>query len=275
MNDWNNLFFFNEADDEEEKKKNKEESDKDEEKKDSKKDEDKKEKDKSEEYNDLIDDKIEDESEEKSDDEDEYNDLMDDDLDIDDESEDSTESDSSEDSDYNTLVVVKTGEDSSDDSLYDSAAKVGYAFTVISNNMKHIHVNACGPNFNEIHSMTNELMYRFSSIADYYYELAAESPLTTLDNPIRAKEHCEDISVEVDKEYDFKKAFETITSNIESGIKYLGDLRSAANNRPDVLTRLDDELCYLNKQSRYFIRKRLIEPSSSVSAAMENYNSLL
>ena len=236
---WNDLFFLNEADDDEEKKKNEE---KEKEKEDGKDDD--------------------------SSDED-YNDLMDDEEDLDDSDDSSDDSDS----DYNTLVVVKSDSDDSDTgTVYDKAAKAAYAYIVISNNMKHIHLNVCGKKFREIHEMCDSYYNHFSYMADYFYELAAESPLVTLDNPTRAKEHCEDIEVETEKEYDFKSALERVNSNIELAIKYISELRSASDMRTDVQSKVDEELGYLNKESRYFIRKRLIEPTSEDTVEMESYN---
>ena len=241
---WDDLFFLNEADDEEEKKKNEDEK---KESKDDSSDED---------YNDLMDD------EEDLDDSD-----VDDDL-----SDDSDDSSDDSDSDYNTLVVVKSDSDSDAGTVYGKAAKAAYAYIVISNNMKHIHLNVCGRKFREIHEMCDSYYNHFSYMADYFYELAAESPLVTLDNPTRAKEHCEDIEVETEKEYDFKSALERVNNNIELAIKYISELRSASDMRTDVQSKVDEELGYLNKESRYFIRKRLIEPTSEDTVEMESYN---
>lgn len=277
MNEYNDLFFINEADDDEEKKKN-DDKEKDDKKEEKEKKDSKEKEDDDDDYNDLdlmgdddsdtdIDDV--DDSEESDDD---YNDLMDDD-DID-------MSDDSDSSDYNTLLVVSDTDDKSSDSgsVYEKAAKAAYAYVVISNNMKHVHLNVCGRKFNEIHQMCDTYYNHFSDMADYFYELAAQSPLVTLDNPTRAKEHCEDIDVETEKEYDFKSALMCIDSNIKLAIKYISELRESSDMRTDVQSKVDDELGYLNKESRYFIRRRLKEPMSSdndVEMEAYAYNDLL
>ena len=264
MNEYNDLFFINEADDDEEKKKN-DDKEKDDKKEEKEKKESKEKEDDDDDYNDLdlmgdddsdtdIDDV--DDSEESDDD---YNDLMDDDMDT------SDDTDDSDSSDYNTLLVVSADDDESSDNgdVYEKAAKAAYAYVVISNNMKHVHLNVCGRKFNEIHQMCDTYYNHFSDMADYFYELAAQSPLVTLDNPTRAKEHCEDIDVETEKEYDFKSALMCIDSNIKLAIKYISELRESSDMRTDVQSKVDDELGYLNKESRYFIRRRLKEPMSS------------
>ena len=278
MNEYNDLFFINEADDDEEKKKN-DDKEKDDKKEEKEKKESKEKEDDDDDYNDLdlmgddsdtdIDDV--DDSEESDDD---YNDLMDDDMDT------SDDTDDSDSSDYNTLLVVSDTDDKSSDNgdVYEKAAKAAYAYVVISNNMKHVHLNVCGRKFNEIHQMCDTYYNHFSDMADYFYELAAQSPFVTLDNPTRAKEHCEDIDVETEKEYDFKSALMCIDSNIKLAIKYISELRESSDMRTDVQSKVDDELGYLNKESRYFIRRRLKEPMSSdndVEMEAYAYNDLL
>ena len=263
MNEYNDLFFINEADDDEEKKKN-DNKEKDDKKEEKEKKESKEKEDDDDDYNDLdlmgdddsdtdIDDV--DDSEESDD----YNDLMDDDIDT------SDNTDDSDSSDYNALLVVSDTDDKSSDNgdVYEKAAKAAYAYVVISNNMKHVHLNVCGRKFNEIHQMCDTYYNHFSDMADYFYELAAQYTLVTLDNPTRAKEHCEDIDVETEKEYDFKSALMCIDSNIKLAIKYISELRESSDMRTDVQSKVDDELGYLNKESRYFIRRRLKEPMSS------------
>lgn len=271
---WDDLFFLNESDDDEEKKKNKDE-DKEIEKEDPEKEESDSDDEK---YNDLMDDDDSDSDKKEEDDmtdsSDDFNDLDasgDEDFSSDD---DDISDDSNSDDDYNTLVVVKTdSDDSSCGSLYDKAAKVAYAYTVIANNMRHIHINACGNKFEDIHQTTDSVHCHFNYTSDYFYELAAESPLVELDNPTRAKEHCEDIEVETNKDYDFKTAFETIDRNLNYAIKYLSELRDCADSRKDVQSKIDEELGYINKQSKYVIRKKLYEPTSDINDSItESYS---
>lgn len=276
--DYNDILL--EADDEAKKE---DEEKKKEEDKESKKDNDKKDDD---EYNDLIDSETSDDT--GSDSSDEYNDLLDDDLSMD--GDDDFATDSSEDSDssgdnYNALIMVKTdGEPGATElgGIYEKAAKLGYVFTVISNNMKHIHLNACGKKFEEIHRQSEEYYNHFNYAADHLFELAAESPMVKLDNPTRAKEHVEDIEVETDEQYNFEKAMSKMSENLNKAIEYVKDTRAAAEgSRIDVQSFLDDQLSYLNKQANYFIRKKLMGDDVAdttapvpIEAATESYNML-
>jgi DNA-binding ferritin-like protein len=245
------------------------------------------------EYNDLIDSETSDdtdldsETDTGSDSSDEYNDLLDDDMSTD--GDDDFTADSSEDSDssgddYNALIMVKTdGEPGSTDlgGVYEKAAKLGYVYTVISNNMKHIHLNACGKKFEEIHRQSEEYYHHFNYAADHLFELAAESPLVKLDNPTRAKEHVEDIEVETDEQYNFEKAMSKMSENLNKAIEYVKDTRAAAEGtRSDLQSFLDDQLTYLNKQANYIIRKKLMGEDAAdttpvpIEPATESYNML-
>lgn len=255
--DFNVNDFFLEADDEAKK----EEDEKKEDKKDDKSsDED------DSEYNDLMDDDTNSDSSE----DDEYNDLMDDDIgDLSADDDEPVADDSSD--DYNTLIVVKGGDKDGccEGGIYDKLAKLGYLFTVISNNMKHIHLNCAGKKFEEIHRASEEYYHHFNYKSDQYYELAAESPLIKLDNPTRAKEHVEDIEVETEENYTFDNAISRMTDNFNKAIEYIKCARECAgNDRTDIQSTLDEELTYLNKQCNFILRKKLIS-DDTVTPPME------
>jgi DNA-binding ferritin-like protein len=297
--DYNDLLL--EADDEtkkedEEKKEEEKKSDDD---KESKKDDDKKDDSDSkddDEYNDLIDSETSDdtdldsETDTGSDSSDEYNDLLDDNMSTD--GDDDFTADSSEDSDssgddYNALIMVKTdGEPGSTDlgGVYEKVAKIGYVYTVISNNMKHIHLNACGKKFEEIHRTAETYYNHFNYFADSMFELASESPLIKLDNPARAKEHAEGIEVEADTSYPFETAMARMSDNLNKAIECVKDARAAAgDSRTDIQSKLDEELSYLNKEFNYFLRKKMVADDiastpiapSDDDIAMESYNWLI
>ena len=287
------LDFFNEADDEtkEEKKEDeKKEDKKEEEKKDDDKKEDKKDE---EEYNDLMDDDTDSSSDDTDSDVDntssdeDYNDLMDDDLSDDftkDDDDPIADDSTSDDGDYNTLIVVKGEDDGGLGGVFEKIAKIGYAYTVISNNMKHIHLNACGKKFEEIHRTAETYYNHFNYFADSMFELASESPLIKLDNPTRAKEHAEGIEVEADTSYPFETAMARMSDNLNKAIECVKDARAAAgDSRTDIQSKLDEELSYLNKEFNYFLRKKMVADDiastpiapSDDDIAMESYNWLI
>lgn len=275
-----------EADDEEKKEdkaaeKEEKKEDKKEDKEEDKKKDDDKDKDKdpedSDEYNDIMDDGDDTESDDEGSDDDlgdDYNDIVaDDDTEDDDDyndsfmdSDDDMDSDSSsDDGDFNTLVIVGKDSDSlGGGDLYEKLAKLAYACVIVSNNMKHIHLNTSGRKFEEIHNQSEEYYRHFAYKTDEYFELAAESPMTKLDNPNRAKEHVDDIEVETEGDYgSFELAQSRMSANLSKIIDYIKDAREAAGSRSDIQSRLDDELGYLNKQVNFIIRKKLTGPHQS------------
>lgn len=305
------LDFFLEADDEDKKEEDKKtDDDKDTKEKDDKdsksekeeaKEKEKEAEEEAEKYEDLVgdsdddtDDIDDDISDDDTDSADDYNDIVgdsgdsdidddtiDDELDLSDDEDDidSSEDSDSSDSDYNTLVVVKDKDTlGGDGNVYDKLAKLGYACTVVANNMKHIHLNASGDKFEEIHSVTDRYYSHFNWIADTAFEIAAESPLIKLDNPTRAKEHVEDIEVETESSYSFNTAVERMTANLSKIIEYAKEAReSAGEARTDVQSKLDEELAYLNKEVNFILRRKSFKDETTVSTVIttsESYNYL-
>ena len=276
-----------EADDEEKKEDEKKEEKKDEEKEDKSKEDDKKEdkskEDKDDDINDIMADSdsdnndsddidssdLESSGDDESGDSDEMNDLIgDDDADFlssdDDETSDSDEmNDLIGDGDTEVSAVVVTTS-AGDGNVYEKIAKLGYLYVVIANNMKHIHLNCSGRKFNEIHKDSEEYYYHFGGLSDKWFEVAAESPLTKLDNPTRAKEHVEDIEVESKEDYTFVDAFAAISSNFNKAIDYCKEVREAAGDaRSDIQSSIDEELTYLNKHYGFILRKKMIPEAAS------------
>lgn len=249
-----------EADDEEKKDDDKE---KDEEKKDDEKDDDK------------DTDKGTDTDPEESD---EYNDIMSDDDDDDFDSDDFTGDDGDEgegDDDYNAVIMVSGDEPSGDlgsegsDDVYAHMAKLGYLFTVIGNNMKHIHLNTTGRKFEEIHNQAEEYYRHFGYRCDDFFEIAKQSASIELDNPGRSKEHIEDVEVETEKDYPFELAISRMHDNLSKAIDYLKRARQFAGDRTDIESMIDDELGYLNKQVNFVLRSKMAVTESV------DYNTLL
>ena len=288
----NDFFLLLEADDEDKKeedekknedKKDDEKKEKESESKEDKKEEDDKSSDEDDsEYNDLMDDdtdsELSDDTDSDSSDNDEYNDLMDDDIgDLSADDDEPVADDSSDDSgDYNALIVVKGGDEDGGESgsVYDALAKLGYLYVVISNNMKHIHLNCAGRKFDELHRQSEEYYYHFNEKADQYFELAAESPMVKLDNPTRSKEHVEDIDVESEENYTFETGISRMSNNLNKAIEYLKTTREkAGNDRTDIQSTLDEELTYLNKQYNFILRKKMINNDTATEPPVtESYN---
>ena len=224
------LKFFLESEDEEEKKTQETEDDKEEKKEN---DEDK---------------------EKENDDFNNFIDEEDDDSDDDDSDDDDSDDDDSDE----------------DNELFDKIAKAGYAYTLISNNMKYVHLNASGKKFREIHGMADNYHTHFRYMSDALFELASESPSIKLDNPTRSKEHCEDIEVETASIYDFNSAMKVFSNNLKLALEYIEEIREEASSRTDIQSKMDEETSYLNKELNYFIRKMM----GTGDSVVESYNYL-
>lgn len=261
MFEYNDLFsYFNEADDEEEKKKN-DDKDTEDDKKEDKKSEDKKEdKDDDSDYNDLMDsdkDTEDDESEDSEDNSEDYNDLMSDDSE-EDISTDDVATDSSDDSDSNSSCC----------NVYEKALKAAYASTVVVSNLNYISFKVIGQGLDSTKRIIESLVWNIDNVSRTFYQFASESPLCEIDNPIRAKEHCEDVSVAIEKEYEWREALEFIDKNINELLVYIKCLNDMPGLRKDIADACGCCIGTIERVSNNDIRKTLAGKSSDTSTAV-------
>lgn len=281
---WNDLFFLNESDDDEEKKKNDEK--KDEEKEDKKKEEEESEKkkdkdadDDSDDFNDLNLMGDDDDIESDVDDTDsEMNDLGlgDDDSSVSDDSSDN-------DSEFNALLIVGDDDNSNEysgngeDPVYEKALKCAYATTIFMINLKYIGINAVGERLEEIRRKCTDLYYSIDCFSSTLYSYASESMTIDIDNPIRAKEHCESMTIADKKQYDYFDALKMIDTNIGELLQYLKCL-SGMSDRKDITDGCNLIIGNLEKESKCTIKRILCGKSSSCFgdenkvATTEGYN---
>ena len=209
-----------------------------------------------------------------------YNDLgpdPDDEIDPDDtplpDEDDYDDSDSSDYNDYDIMSSSDSSDDSDSDDLYSKLAKVGYAYIVIANNFKHIHLNVCGRKFDNIHGLADNLYLYYNQSADGFFEMAMESK-SKLDNPNNAAKYCSDIRVEDDDNYNYEKACLAMKENLMHALDYLKTARESADNRSDIQSKIDEELSYTNKQLNYFMRRRSMNVDSGMNESYDPYNEL-
>lgn len=275
MFEYNDLFsYFNEADDEEEKKKNDDKDTEDDKKEDKKSDDKKEDKDDDSDYNDLMDsdkDTEDDESEDPAEDSSEdYNDLMSDDAE-DDISTDDVATDSSDDSDYNDLMDDSSESSDSSSSccnVYEKALKAAYASTVVVSNLNYISFKVIGQGLGDTKRIIESLVWNIDNISRTFYQFASESPLCEIDNPIRAKEHCEDVSIATEKEYEWREALEFIDKNINELLVYIKCLNDMPGLRKDIADACGCCIGTIERVSNNDIRKILAGKFSDTSTAV-------
>lgn len=139
--------------------------------------------------------------------------------------------------------------------VYSQAAATGYAYTIISNNFKHIHLNVVGRKFDRVHELTDNYYRYFSDKADFFFELALQS-FDSIDNPTNASNYTQ-VGVLEERNYDYQDACTCICAQLQIAIDSVCALRDAAASMTDIQSDCDSELSYLNKELNFFMRKRL------------------
>ena len=186
------------------------------------------------------------------------------------------------DSDFNALLVIGDS-DSSDsccggeDPVYEKALKCAYATTIFMMNLKYIGINAVGERLEEIRRKCTDLYYSIECFSSTLYSYASESMSIDIDNPIRAKEHCESMTIADEKQYDYFDALKMIDTNIGELLQYLKCL-SGMSDRKDITDSCNLIIGNLEKESRCTIKRVLCGKSSSCFgdenkvATSEGYN---
>lgn len=160
------------------------------------------------------------------------------------------------------------------DNVYNKALKAAYAMTIFTMNIKYIQLNTVG----DLYSIgwVDNTKYTVESFAQSLYELAAESQSIDIDNPIHAKEHCENMSVASEKEYTISSAVKFIDKNIHELLDYLNYLRDALNTDVEkryLVNRCEQVIGDLAKCSNFYIRKMLAgETTSTNNSKITSYN---
>lgn len=142
-----------------------------------------------------------------------------------------------------------------DEGLFTKAMETGYAYTLISNNFKHIHLNIVGPKFDRIHELCDTYYHHFADMADFFFELALQS-LESVDNPSNAAQHSQ-VPVINGNTYTYETACEAMYAELENALNAVTELRTTAATATDVQSDCDSELSYLNKELNFFMRRRM------------------
>lgn len=185
----------------------------------------------------------------KDKDDDDYTSGVDilDDLD-DDKSSSSTDSPDDSDSDPSNDDVTS--------GIYEALANLVYMYTVASYNFQHIHFHATGKNFDNIHNTSDEYYRHFRYRIDNFSEIALQGNIK-LDNLANAKDHT-DIEIDTADSYTYETASRLMDDTLKHAIEQVKNVRSMSDNRTDIQSTLDDELKWLNEQSLYFMRRRMM-----------------
>ncbi len=146
------------------------------------------------------------------------------------------------------------------DKVYDNIALLGYACTLASNDLHHIHLCAIGDKFQEIHESADEYLSKVRELNDFCLELAKEGGLETYNETFAndvIKDAGNDWKVAEDKEYDFVKAFTEMSNILTDLSQFIMIIEELEGVTPDVTSVLDDYLRDFTKAVNYFIDKKL------------------
>lgn len=132
-----------------------------------------------------------------------------------------------------------------------------YHSALFANDMKHIHLHACGKRFDMIHNLTSEYYDKAFSDSDDIAEIALELG-EKIRNPSIAREYLKYNIADKD-EYYWEDAIEEISKRISSYIISLELVRNSEEVPSDIISLLDEKLRYWKKENNYKNNRRRME----------------
>lgn len=154
-----------------------------------------------------------------------------------------------------------------DAQTYDNVALLGYACTLASNDLHHIHLCAVGDKFQEIHEDAEKYMDRVQELGDFCFELAKEGGISLYNETYALdvlKDEGSDWQVADKNTYDFIEAYTQISnilSDLCEGIKLVQETEGI---KSDVASELDTYLREFTKDVNYFINKKLYKSEDDI-----------
>ena len=145
-------------------------------------------------------------------------------------------------------------------------ANVAYAAVCFANDMKHIHLHAAGPQFDNIHDTAEEYYKKASEDTDLLFEFALENNEKVC-NPTKAAEIigwnpcCEDV-------YDYDCAIQSIEECLEAYLKLLSGIQDCVADH--MKSEIDALIQYWAKELDYKLKRRSIDSHNMVLS--ENYD---
>lgn len=159
------------------------------------------------------------------------------------------------------------------DDVYDNVALLGYACALARNDLHHIHLNAVGEKFSEIHTDAETYMYQVAELNDFCLELAKEGGLSLYSETNAydvIKDSGNDWKVEDANSYTFEEAYTAISnilSDLTQFIKIITELEGVTS---DVTSVLDEYTRNFSKDVNYFIAKKLTDEESVLVGQVES-----
>lgn len=136
----------------------------------------------------------------------------------------------------------------------DSLETLGYIFTLASNDVHTVHINACGENFTELHEKANEIYDTLGDYADTAFEMYCEDG-SYIHNINDAREIVGDLwTVSIgDGPFTLDDGVRAMSVVLNTVNEYISSIYG--NYSSDIQSTFDEWKRYLTSQMKYFISR--------------------
>lgn len=141
---------------------------------------------------------------------------------------------------------------------YEPYIKLVYTTQAIANDMKYLHWNCCGYQFDRIHEITEDYYNKLNADLDLFAELALEQPGITLSNPSNMARKLDWSCIEDTNNIDGKAALDYIGNLICQYITCLNEVYYEKHRvvPADVKAELDSIVRFWTKELNYKVARR-------------------
>ena len=161
------------------------------------------------------------------------------------------------------------------DLVYDNIALLGYACTLASNDLHHIHLCAEGEKFQEIHEDADMYLSDVRDLNDFCLELAKEGNLSLYNETYALdviNDSGNDWAIEEQESYNFREAFTAISNILTDLSQFIALVQDVEGITSDVSSELDTYRRKFTKAVNYFIAKKLENAEDVLIDTKESFN---
>lgn len=140
--------------------------------------------------------------------------------------------------------------------VYEELLKLAYKCRLASNDFHHMHLNAVGEKFNEIHTRSDDFYYRFNRLSDMFFELAKENGMY-IENESHAIEIVKDWTPHNEESYEYEQFLINSEKIMSAMVNDISAIQNMSGVTSDIQSELDNVKRDLTREVNYFTTSTL------------------
>lgn len=153
-------------------------------------------------------------------------------------------------------LIIKDSINMASENVYEKFELLGHVLYLASNDIHTIHINATGPQFQELHSVADTLRIRLFELVDACFEIASENDVIVKNNS-SSLDYVPNWVPVTNEKYYFNQGIYKIQEIIKNVVNNMVQLRELPSITSDLVSELDTWIRELTKEVNYFLNRKL------------------